>query len=200
MTVPDEFPALVKHEDPHPVVHHHELPPGGDRHRDGLHHFLVAERTDLVPLKVDLGHDLGPPVNSDQGVLVDPEADPGDAPPLQSGAPDVVLELELGVEHLDPAVAGVHHEDPVVHVQGEAAGLDEPVVPGAVAAVTQEGRVVSGHLEKHRTISDGAGKNEHLEKNMNQSPGNVVINAYLQTICSNTDRCESDLIRAIVKI
>ena len=118
----------------------------------------------LVPLEVDLGYHLGPPVDSDQGIFVDPEADPRDAPPLQRRAPDVVLELELGVEHLDPAVAGVHHEDPVVHVQGEAAGLDEVVLSGAVAAVTQQRRVMSGHLEKHRTISDGAGKNEHLER------------------------------------
>ena len=83
----------------------------------------------LIPLKVDLSDHLGPPVDSDQGVLVDPEADPRHAPPLQSLTPDVIQELELGVEHLDPAVAGVHHEDPVVHVQGEAAGLDEAVLP-----------------------------------------------------------------------
>lgn len=118
----------------------------------------------LIPLKVDLSDHLGPPVDSDQGVLVDPEADPRHAPPLQRRTPDVIQELELGVEHLDPAVAGVHHEDPVVHVQGEAAGLDEAVLPGAMAAVTQQRRVVSCHLEKHRTISDGAGKNEHLER------------------------------------
>ena len=114
-------------------------------------------------MKVDLGHHLGPPVDGDQCVFVDAEADPGHTPALQCWTPDVVQELELSVEHLDPAVAGVHHEDAVVHVQGEAAGLDEAVLPSAVAAVTQEGRVVSGHLEKHRTISDGAGKNEHLE-------------------------------------
>ena len=44
----------------------------------------------LVPLEVDLCDHLGPPVDSDQGVLVDPEADPRDAPPLQRRAPDVV--------------------------------------------------------------------------------------------------------------
>ena len=48
VTVPDELPTLVKHEDPHPVVHHNELAAGGHRHGDGLHHLLVAERPDLV--------------------------------------------------------------------------------------------------------------------------------------------------------
>ena len=47
MTVPDELPALVKHENPDPIVHHHELAAGGHRHCDGLNHLLVAERADL---------------------------------------------------------------------------------------------------------------------------------------------------------
>ena len=50
VTVPDELPTLVKHEDPHPVVHHHELAAGGHGHGDGLHHLLVAKRPDLVDI------------------------------------------------------------------------------------------------------------------------------------------------------
>ena len=50
MTVPDELPTLVKHEDTHAVVHHHKLAAGGHGHGDGLHHLLVAKRPDLVDI------------------------------------------------------------------------------------------------------------------------------------------------------
>ena len=180
---PDQFPALIKEQHTNTRIDHHELAPGCDGHGDGLHHVLVCEGGHLDPVEGHLRHHPRPPVDADQGVPVLAETQPSDTPTLQLWTLDVLQQLKVGVENLDPAVAGVHHVDLVPHVQRDAAGLDELVIAGAVTAVTQQRRIMTRHVEEHRAILDGSGENKNLE-----------------TISSHIDWCKSNLVRSIVKI
>ena len=124
----------------------------------------MREGPDLVTIQGQLRHCLGPPVDGDERVHVESHAESRDSSSLQVVRGDVATELQLGVQDLDPAVAGVHHVDVALPVQGEAAGLYKACLSRAVAAEREDRRVVTGHVEHERTVLDGSAEDEDLRE------------------------------------
>ena len=90
---------------------------------------MLTLTSNCSSIKIHLCDCFRPPVDGDQGVTRGAEAHSGHAATLEIFIENMILEIQVSGQNFDPAVAGVHHEDPVVYVQGEAAGLDEAVLP-----------------------------------------------------------------------
>ena len=115
--------------------------------------------------------------------LVMPKTHASNTPSLQLGTLHMTNQLKLGVQDLDPVVTGVQDVDLVVQVYGEAAGLDQTMVTGAMATVAQEWSIVTRHIEEEWTAFDRTSKYEHFE-----------------AVGSNRWRCEANIIGSVVKI
>merc|ERR550517_1075025 len=78
---------------------------------------VVREASDGVSVQSHLRHGLCPPVDRDQGVPGAAQGQPSHTSPLQRLVEDVLLEVQVGVKDLDPAVARVNNEKVVALVQ-----------------------------------------------------------------------------------